>query len=72
MAEKLETITHADLQRAAAVVRFVADRTPSVEEFEYLAALFEHYAELADLYRVMTDEERIAFELAHVLPRTAE
>jgi hypothetical protein len=72
MAKKLDSITHADLQRAAAVVRFVADRSPSVEEFEYLAALFEQYAELAELYRVMTDDERIAFELAHTLPRTVE
>jgi hypothetical protein len=46
-----------DVQRAAAVVRYVADNTPGIEEFDRLADLL---AICADVY----EEERRRFEQA--------
>lgn len=66
---KLKSITFKDVRRAAAVVRHIADKSPSIEEFDYLAALLCRYAELADLYRELTEDERVAFELADAMPR---
>jgi hypothetical protein len=61
---KLDSITYEDLRHAAAVVRYIADRSPSIEEFEDFARLLEGYAELADLYRQMHEDERMSLELA--------
>lgn len=50
---KFARLTAEDVELAAAVVRYVADRTPTIEEFDRLAELLEC---CADIY---ADEQRL-------------
>lgn len=54
---EFKRLTVEDVEHAAAVVRYVADHTPSIEEFERLADLLECCAHIYD-------EERRLFRRA--------
>lgn len=47
-----------DVERAAAVVRYVADHTPSIEEFERLADLLECCAQIYAEERQLFEQSR--------------
>lgn len=67
--KKPTQITLKDLQRAAAVVDYLANTTERNPELRDLADFLITYVAFAELYGTLTDEERVQLEAGHSLPR---
>lgn len=69
--KKPTQITLKDLQRATAVVDYLANTTERNPELRDLADFLITYVAFAELYGTLTDEERARLEAGHSLPRGA-